>query len=96
MSYPFVTEAICVLPDHLHAVWRMPQGDADYAKRWGLIKGLFSRAYPAIDYIHYDPVKHGLVTQVKDWPYSSFHRYVREDLLSIDWSGCDVLAWLGE
>ncbi len=130
MSYPFVTEAICVLPDHLHAVWRMPKGDADYAKRWGLIKGLFSRAYPVaarsaskikkrekgiwqrrywehqirddpdlqshIDYIHYNPVKHGLVTQVKDWPYSSFHRYVHEGLLPIDWSGCDGLAWLGE
>ena len=29
------------------------------------------------DYIHYNPVKHGLVSRVTDWPYSSFHRYVR-------------------
>jgi len=40
-----------------------------------------------VDYIHYNPVKHGLVTQVKDWPYSSFHRYVRDGLLPEDWAG---------
>jgi putative transposase len=37
-----------------------------------------------VDYIHYNPVKHGLVNHVKDWPYSSFHRYVCEGKLSID------------
>lgn len=30
-----------------------------------------------VDYIHYNPVKHGLVEQAADWPYSSIHRYVR-------------------
>jgi putative transposase len=40
-----------------------------------------------IDYIHYNPVKHGLVTQVCDWPHSSFHRYVKLDVLPIDWGG---------
>jgi len=39
-----------------------------------------------VDYIHYNPVKHGLVRQVADWPYSSFHRYVRQGLLSDDWA----------
>jgi putative transposase len=40
-----------------------------------------------VDYIHYNPVKHGYVGQVKDWPYSSFHRYVRHGLYPIDWAG---------
>ena len=39
------------------------------------------------DYIHFNPVKHGLVSQVRDWPYSSFHRYVRKGWLPDDWAG---------
>nr|WP_256202353.1 hypothetical protein [Stenotrophomonas pictorum] len=38
-----------------------------------------------VDYVHFNPVKHGLVTRVVDWPYSSFHRYVRDGELSADW-----------
>lgn len=44
-----------------------------------------------IDYIHFNPVKHRLVGQVKDWPYSSFQRYVREGKLSLDWAGDSLL-----
>jgi putative transposase len=40
-----------------------------------------------IDYIHYNPVKHGLVAQVSDWPHSSFHRYVKLGVLPKDWGG---------
>jgi putative transposase len=40
-----------------------------------------------VDYVHFNPVKHGLVTRVRDWPYSSFHRYVRGSLLPLDWAG---------
>ncbi|TPQ29774.1 transposase [Bradyrhizobium guangdongense] len=40
-----------------------------------------------VDYIHFNPVKHGHVRQVSDWPYSSFHRYVRAGLLPDDWAG---------
>ena len=39
-----------------------------------------------IDYIHYNPVKHGLVNRVIDWPHSSFHQYVRKGVLSPKWS----------
>ena len=42
------------------------------------------------DYIHWNPVKHGYVTRVIDWPYSSFHRYVREEVCPPDWGGCDL------
>jgi putative transposase len=123
--HPFGTTAICVLPDHLHAIWTLPEGDADYAVRWSLIKGRFSRGLPAgsrspskiakrdkgiwqrrywehairndadlerhVDYIHINPVRHGLVARVCDWPHSSFHRYVANGALPRDWGG-DVRA----
>jgi putative transposase len=119
-QYPFDTVAICVLPDHLHAVWRLPVGDADVPLRWGSIKRAFSRecaATPArsasqarrrekgiwqrrywehqirneddlarhVEYIHWNPVKHGLVRQVRDWPFSSFHQWVRRGDLPPAW-----------
>ena len=40
-----------------------------------------------VNYIHFNPVKHRLVTRVHDWPHSSFHRYVRLGLLPADWGG---------
>jgi putative transposase len=40
-----------------------------------------------VDYIHFNPVKHGYVTQVCDWPHSSFHRFVTGGILSLDWGG---------
>ena len=43
-----------------------------------------------IDYIHYNPVKHGLVSKVIDWPYSSFHRYVKQGWCAADWGGDGV------
>jgi putative transposase len=41
--HPFAIEAVVVLPDHLHAIWTLPEGDADFAVRWRLIKSRFSR-----------------------------------------------------
>lgn len=38
-----------------------------------------------INYIHINPVKHGLVKQVKEWPYSSFHYYCQQGLLDENW-----------
>ncbi len=42
------------------------------------------------DYIHYNPVKHGLVKQVKDWPYSTFHHYVKKGFYPSNW-GCEMV-----
>ena len=42
-SRPFRIDAWVVLPDHLHAIWTLPEGDADYSVRWGAIKARFSR-----------------------------------------------------
>jgi putative transposase len=40
-----------------------------------------------VDYIHINPLKHGLVERVRDWPCSSFHRHVQRGLVSVDWAG---------
>ena len=40
-----------------------------------------------VDYIHFNPVKHGLASKVVDWKYSSFHRYVKQGVLPADWGG---------
>ncbi len=40
-----------------------------------------------IDYVHFNPVKHGWVARATDWPWSTFHRYVRKGLLPREWAG---------
>jgi putative transposase len=119
---PFHIDAWVVLPDHMHCVWTLPEGDDDYPARWKAIKSAFSRAIPKterlsavrkakgeraiwqrrywehtirsekdyqahVDYVHINPVKHGLVKVVKDWPYSTFHRFVEQGVYPQDWAG---------
>jgi putative transposase len=118
---PFTIDAIVVLPDHLHAVPKLPLNDSDFSGRWRRIKGHFTSGLidasielnrrpngdlalwqrrfwehtirderdfaRHVDYIHFNPVKHGLVKRVRDWPHSSFHRYVREGVLPGDRAG---------
>ncbi|OGI30026.1 MAG: hypothetical protein A2287_07470 [Candidatus Melainabacteria bacterium RIFOXYA12_FULL_32_12] len=43
--------------------------------------------YNHLDYIHYNPVKHCYVDNVKNWEYSSFHKFVKDNLYDINW-GC--------
>jgi putative transposase len=116
VKLPFEIVAWVVLPDHMHAIWTLPHGDVDYAKRWLAIKAIFSRRVPKtefisnsrhargergiwqrrfwehtirddrdlddhINYVHYNPVKHGYVEDAAKWPYSSFHRYLRGGVL---------------
>ena len=124
--YPFAIDAWVLLPDHLHAIWTLPPGDADFGLRWGWIKRLVTRAVAAeyeraewrnatrvarrestiwqrrfwehqirndadyaahMDYVHFNPVKHGVVSSVADWPHSTFHRLVRLGDYSPDWAG---------
>ncbi len=40
-----------------------------------------------LDYIHYNPVKHGWAKQVKDWPYSTFHHWVSQGVYPLEWGG---------
>jgi putative transposase len=117
---PFAIDAIVILPDHLHAIWTLPDGDADYSGRWRAIKSRFTHELRKsgmplapdkrgeyrlwqrrfwehtirddsdfqrhIDYVHWNPVKHGLTQCVADWPYSSFHNYVRFGVLPREWA----------
>jgi putative transposase len=117
-SHPFAIDAVAVLPDHLHIVMTLPDGDADFPDRWRLIKRGFTDAVAKagtpvarhrngehalwqrrfwehtirderdferhVDYILFNPVKHGLVARVRDWPHSLFHRFVRRGLLPED------------
>src|SRR3954452_18052814 len=98
---PFAVDAIVILPDHLHAIFTLPSGDADFSGRWRRIKGHFSSALIEagvelararnsdlalwqrrfwehtirdesdferyVDYILFNPMKHGLVRRVRDW-----------------------------
>jgi len=120
--YPFAIRGWVLLPDHLHCLWQMPEGDADFGRRWSMIKRLTSQAFPSdgavslsrslrresglwqrrfwehhirddedcrrhLDYLHWNPVRHGLVERVADWPWSSYHRLVREGVYPADWGG---------
>src|SRR3954462_10828233 len=38
LRHPFAIEAVVVLPDHLHAIWTLPEGDHEFSTRWSLIK----------------------------------------------------------
>ena len=96
-QHPFTIDAVVVLPDHLHIVMTLPDGDADFPNRWHLIKRRFTTAVIKagttvarhrsgehalwqrrfwehtirddgdferhVDYIHFNPVKHGLVAR---------------------------------
>jgi len=44
------------------------------------------------DYIHVNPLKHGLVQRVIDWPHSTFHRHVKKGIYPLDWCGDASLA----
>jgi putative transposase len=46
---PFETVAAVVLPDHLHCIWKLPPGDEDFATRWRLLKGHFTRSLAKVE-----------------------------------------------
>ena len=46
-QYPFRIDAMVLLPDHLHAMWTLPEGDADFSSRWGRIKKAFTQSWVA-------------------------------------------------
>lgn len=122
--HPFHIDAMVVLPEHLHAIWTLPENDGDFAMRWRLLKQSFTRRLQELDalapdaaasrgkkrerslwqrrfwehrirddddfarhveYIHFNPVKHGWVLRAREWPYSSIHRYIREGKVEADW-----------
>jgi len=48
-----------------------------------------------VDYIHYNPIKHGLAKAPKDWEYSSFHRYVQNGIYDVIWGAKQEIIFSG-
>ena len=127
--HPFSMDAWVLMPDHLHCIWTLPETDANFGLRWGLIKqevsrrcigalqsvrtgspsrirrresGIWQRRFwehqirnesdlmNHMNYLHWNPVKHGHVKRVLDWPYSTFHRFVAAGRYPMDWGGDGV------
>ena len=108
---PCQIEAFVILPDHIHLIMSLPEGDSDYSTRIKMIKAAFTKDYLKdlketprndkgemrvwqsrfwehgiredndlerhLDYIHYNPVKHGYVESPDQWLNSSFQDYVK-------------------
>jgi REP-associated tyrosine transposase len=132
-SRPFIVEGEVVLPDHLHVLWTLPDGDAEFATRIRLVKTAFTKSLGALDaaprksssrarrgerevwqrrywehlvrderdfrahldYIHLNPIRHGLVARPGDWPHSTFHIWVDRGAYEA-WWGTDELPPLPE
>jgi putative transposase len=129
-SRPFAIDGFVLLPDHLHCVWTLPDGDSDFSGRWSQIKhhvsfacrdaykdvavtlsrqkhgdaSIWQRRFwehmirsdidleRHLDYIHFNPVRHGYAKAAAEWPYSTFSRYVREGVYPADWGGAPYLG----
>ena len=127
VDHPFDIDAQVILPDHLHTLWTLPEGDTDFPTRWMLIKSNFTRRVRVglrkepqpdlpsfarisrrertiwqkrywehlirdeedfarhVDYIHYNPVKHGHVKAPSEWPYSTFKEFVSRGSYDSHW-----------
>jgi len=120
----FNMPAFVILPEHLHCIWELPDGDTDYSKRWGMIKRSFTRHWRQrvspnkaisdsrkkkreagiwqrrfwehairddkdyenhLNYIHYNPIKHGLVRCAHEWDYSTFQQWRDKGYYPSDW-----------
>jgi putative transposase len=131
-THPFTIDGWVLLPDHLHCIWTLPEGDLDFSTRWMLIKRSVSRFTPELslhpdvrkesackrrestiwqrrfwehqirdeldferhlDYIHFNPVRHGYVKCAIDWPYSTIHQYVEKGIYPPDWGGGPDKGW---
>ncbi len=128
-KYPFETIAYCILPDHIHTIWTLPEDTADFSIRWSAIKAIFSMRYQErmgkiipnnpsktskresgiwqrrfwehlirnqndlnthIDYIHFNPIKHRLVTKLVDWKWSSFQQFVKDGYYEECWADEEI------
>ena len=129
--HPFQIDAMVVLPDHLHCLMTLPEGDSDYSGRLARVKRYFSigctgvyiavstsreakRERPVwqrrfwehlirdeddwrchMDYIHYNPMKHGYSASPWDWPFSSLRKAAERGWYEPGW-GTSVPAEVRE
>ncbi len=122
---PFDIIGAVILPEHIHFIWSLPEGDRNYSKRVGRLKVLFTKSLRGdnnlpqnvsfsrqkhresniwqrrfwehtirdeqdltahLDYIHYNPVKHGYVSCPHLWEFSSFHSWVKKGGYPPEWA----------
>ena len=122
---PFNIIGAVILPEHIHFIWSLPEGDTNYSQRVGRLKVLFTKSLQGsnnlpqnvslsrkkhresnvwqrrfwehtirderdfnahLDYIHYNPVKHGYVSCPHLWEFSSFHSWVKKDAYPLEWA----------
>lgn len=121
-AHPFEIIAHVIMPEHLHMIWQLPEGDSDYSTRWRLLKSHVTRysfqkpfwqnrfwehtirdekdLEKHIDYIHYNPVKHGLVERPNQWEHSSLAGFLEQGAYSMDWGSAEpkdiLLSTTGE
>ncbi|MDC9729221.1 MAG: transposase [Methyloprofundus sp.] len=128
---PFHIDAWVVLPEHMHCIWTLPEGDVDFSNRWKMIKTQFSKGVAKgekrsfaqvkrgergiwqrrywehlirdevdyknhMDYLHFNPVKHGWVERAIDWQYSSFHRCISQGIYPENWASDNLTFEAGE
>lgn len=122
---PFAMPAIVILPDHLHCLWQLPEGDDDFASRWRQIKHDFTMGCVGanakvgtsrrskgesnvwqrrfwehlirdeedwrrhMDYIAWNPVKHGYASNPADWEFGSFRRLVERGWYPPGWGATE-------
>jgi putative transposase len=126
-KWAFEMEAMVLLPDHLHMMWTLPEGDAGYSKRVAWIKRRFTALWIEgggtekivsdgkrrerrrgvwqarfwehvirderdweghLNYVHYNPVKHGYVNCPHGWEWSTFGKWVERGVYEKDWACC--------
>lgn len=121
VKYPFHMDAWVILPDHLHCLWTLPEGDSAFSERWSMVKRIVTqRCKPLsvvgesqtrrhregeiwqrrfwehsirsdndyrihLEYIHWNPVKHGYAPSALEWPFSSFCHFVARGIYDADW-----------
>ncbi len=78
--HPFQIDAWVVLPEHLHST----AGMQEVGQRWEHFIRNDVDFQRHVDYVHVNPLKHGYVKRVADWPYSTFHRYVAKGIYPVD------------
>ena len=74
--WSFKIDAAVILPNKLHMIWTLPDGDADYSKRWRMIKTTFSRHVPAPDYV---PPSHQRRGEKGIWQRRFWEHLIRDD-----------------
>ena len=100
--HPFEDVALCLMPDHIHCIWKLPENDSNFSIRWNGIKGLFSKQYKRTDHYFHDSDRirvnkqEASVWQRRFWEYLILpvkHGYVAN---AVDWEYSTVHRYIDD